>query len=184
MGEGRRFHIVADGSPETAGDEVDQRDTRSAQRKIVLLDLENMLFGQHETQRSTQDRSEEILRLAEARRPTDMVIVGCNPNLAFSAKDLFPLARIVTGHGKDGADRALIDTLDLQHAAERFAELCIVSGDHAFAEIAHAARKAGMRVRVVAPHFGLSTALRVYADTAIMLPEEPAEETNGGALAA
>ena len=115
MGEGRRFHIVSEGRPDG---ERDQRDGKS--RKIVLLDLENMLFGDHESESTTKDRSQEILRLAEARRPTDMVIVGCNPHLAFSAKDLFPLARIVTGKGHDGADRALIDTIDLKHAAERF----------------------------------------------------------------
>jgi len=57
------------------------------------------------------------------------------------------------------------------HTAERYSELCIVSGDHAFGNLALAARRAGMNVRVVAPHAGLSTALRVYADTAVLLPE-------------
>ena len=138
-------------------------------RKIVLIDMENMLFGAHE---HSQDlRTEEILNLAEARRPSDLIIVGCNPQLAFQARNHFPKARIVTGHGEDGADRALIETLDLAHAADRFTELCIVSGDNAFASIAHAARREGLEVRVVAPHFGLSTELRVQADMTVLLPE-------------
>ena len=171
MGNECRFHIVPAGSSdsEIAGE---RRQTGDANRKIVIIDLENMMFGDHASS-SRPDRSQEILDLAEARRPTDMVIVGCNPRLAFSAKSLFPNSQIVTGHGKDGADRALIDTLDLNHAADRFDELCIVSGDHAFAPIAHAARQQGLRIRIVAPRFGMSTALRVYADTAVHLPEDP-----------
>lgn len=164
---GCQFHIIAGGGPMDGGNENRRGATPS--RKIVLIDIENMLFGAHE--RSGDVRPWEILCLAEARRPTDMIIVGCNPQLAFLAKEHFPQARIVTGHGKNGADQALIETLDMTHVAERFTELCIVSGDHAFASIAHAARKAGLRVRVVGPHLGLSTELRVQADTAVLLPE-------------
>jgi uncharacterized LabA/DUF88 family protein len=154
---------------------VEATDDRRAvgSRKIVLIDLENMLFGKHEgSEPNRSDRSAEILSLAQARRPGDMLIVGCNPHLAFLANDHFPGAQIVTGRGKDGADLALIEAIDASHAAKRFSELCIVSGDHAFSEIAHAARKAGLAVRVVAPHAGLSTALRVYADTTVLLPEQ------------
>lgn len=138
-------------------------------RKIVLIDLENVLFGNHTE--GGPDRSVEILDLAQARRPDDMLIVGCNPHLAFLADEHFHGAKIVTRKGKDGADQALIEAIDTSHVAERYDELCIVSGDHAFCEIAYAARKAGLTVRVVAPHAGLSTALRVYADTAVVLPE-------------
>jgi len=148
----------------------DNRGSRS--RKIVLIDIENMLFGNHrdaEIERS--DRGGQILDLAESRRRTDHLIVGCNPQLAFVAKELFPNARIVTGRGKDGADRALVATIEPSHAALRFSELCIVSGDHAFTELAREARIAGLSVRVVAPHAGLSTALRLQANTSILLPE-------------
>lgn len=153
----------------------DRRKRNDGSRKIVLIDLENMLFGHHQGSDAQRrpDRSAEILSLAQARRPGDMLIVGCNPHLAFLANEHFPGAKIVTGKGKDGADQALIDAVDATHAADRYSELCIVSGDHAFSEIAHAARRAGLRVRVVAPHAGLSTALRVYADTTVILPEAP-----------
>jgi len=164
----RLFHIIAGREAESTPAQVERRGT-NATRKIVLLDLENMMFGRHEDHAAERSLSEEVLRLAEARRPSDMVILGCNPHLAFSAKTLFPGAQIVTGKGKDGADLALIETIDLDHASDRFDELCIVSGDNAFAPVAHAARKAGMQVRVVAPHFGLSTALRVYAHTSVIL---------------
>lgn len=144
----------------------------SRSRKVVLVDLENMLFGQHETPLEVvEHRSAQILSLAEARRPTDQVIVGCNPQLAFIARELFPNARLVTGTGKDGADLALLATVDPEHIAQRFSELCIVSGDHVFSVLAHDARIAGLGVRVVAPHAGLSTSLRLQANTSILLPE-------------
>lgn len=156
----------------------------SKSRKIVLIDLENMLFGQHvgAVDGEPINRSAEILSLAQARRPEDTIIVGCNPQLAFLAHDLFPVSQIVVGKGKDGADHALIDALDLDRAVERYAEICIVSGDNAFCAIAHPARAAGLAVRIVAPHAGLSTALRVYADTAVFLPEP--DEDAGEDLAA
>lgn len=154
-----------------------QHDRRAdGSRKIVLIDMENMLFGSH-AEGNRVDRSVEILELAEARRPHDMLIVGCNPHLAFLASEHFPGAKIVTGKGKDGADQALIDAIDASHAAGRYDELVIVSGDHAFCEVAHEARKVGLTVRVVAPHAGMSTALRVYADTAVILPEAPDDTT-------
>ncbi len=149
-------------------------DTReSISRKLVLVDLENILFGAHQTASDLEvsDRSAAIRTLAEARRPTDQLIVGCNPHLAFAARAACPHARLVTRIGADGADSALIDQLDTRHAADRFTELCIVSGDHAFADVALEARRAGLSVRVIAPRFGLSLALRHHADLALMLPE-------------
>lgn len=154
---------------------------RERTRKIVLIDLENMLFGDHHAHDGSLDISTEtILALAEARRPTDHLIVGCNPQLAFQARELFPAASIVTGRGKDGADRALLESLDLGHAAERFDELCIVSGDHAFTGLARKSRLEGMAVRVVAPHAGLSTALRLQANLSIFVPRETAALNLGG----
>lgn len=159
---------------------IGQTKRRDDSRKIVLIDLENMLFGDHEASDGPEpEMGAKILNLAEARRPTDLLIVGCNPQLAFVAKDLFPAARIVTGKGKDGADLALIETIDPSHAADRFSELCIVSGDHAFTELAYEARLAGLAVRVVAPHAGLSTALRLQANTSIFLPEGVQAEIGG-----
>lgn len=159
-------------------DTVDHDTREQLSRKIVLIDLENMLFGDHESHLAQSNQSgAQILSLAEARRPTDQLIVGCNPQLAFVAKDLFPTARIVTGKGKDGADLALVATIDLDHAATRFSELCIVSGDHAFTELARYARRAGLAVRVVAPHAGLSTELRLQANMSILLPQAPEVST-------
>lgn len=150
---------------------------RTPNRKLVVVDLENVLFGVHAQLVGADLRSQTqlILDLAQARRLDDQLIVGCNPHLAFAAKAAFPRAQLLTRTGADGADRALIEHLDIAHVADRYQELCIVSGDHAFAELAHEARSNGLTTRVVAPHHGLSTALRLQADVAVRLPR-PAEE--------
>ncbi|MGI9608346.1 MAG: NYN domain-containing protein [Acidimicrobiales bacterium] len=141
-------------------------------RKLVLVDIENLLFGAHArtAEGVLREQSDLILQIAQARRPTDQLVVGCNPRLAFSARAAFPTAQLVTRIGADGADMALIEQVDSTHAAERFTELCIVSGDNAFADVAHEVRQAGMLVRVVAPRFGLSAALRLQSDIAVYLP--------------
>ena len=163
----------------------EQQNREGPSRKIVLLDLENVLFGKHaefvSNGAANNPLSLELLRLAQAQRPEDMVVVGCNPRLAFAARSLFPSAQLVTGRGRDGADQALLQTVDISHAARRFTELCIVSGDHAFAAVAQDARRAGLFVRVVGPRFGLSTELRVSADRAVLLAEN---QDNEGQVAA
>ena len=128
-----------------------QRDQRS--RKLVLVDLENVLFGRHETTDLSvlRERSSELQALAQARRSEDQLLVGCNPQLVFAARGAFPRAKIVVGKGADGADRALLDAFDLDVAFRRFSEVCIVSGDHAFADLAYEVRQAGLDLRVLAP---------------------------------
>ena len=145
---------------------------RTPNRKLVVVDLENVLFGVHERLMGADLRAqtEMILDLAQARRADDQLIVGCNPHLAFAARAAFPKAQLLTRTGADGADRALIEHLDIAHVASRYNELCIVSGDHAFSDLAHEARWNGLTTRVVAPHMGLSAALRLQADVAVRLP--------------
>lgn len=147
----------------------DARTERS--RKIVLVDIENVLDGFHAIA-STDEivrRAVQILGTAEARRPSDQVIVGCNPQLAFAVATAFPGAQIVVGRGHDGADNALIDKFDPDNAAERFTELCIVSGDRAFATITHAAAMRDMTTRVIASQ-GASALLLASATRSLTIP--------------
>ncbi len=157
---------------------------RTPNRKLVVVDLENVLFGVHEQLMGADLRTQtdQILGLAEARREDDQLIVGCNPHLAFAARAAFPSAQLLTRKGADGADRALIEHLDVAHVAARYHEVSIVSGDHAFADLAHEARWNGLTTRVVAPHQGLSAALRLQADIAVRLPK-PAEGWSDAAAA-
>lgn len=143
----------------------------SLHRKLVLVDLENLLFGEHEEEDLPilNTRSRQIRDLAQARRDEDQLVIGCNPHLAFAARSAFPRAKIVVGSGPDGADNALLRSFDLSVAQRRFHEVCIVSGDHAFADLAQQVRLGGLGVRIVAPKFGLSDQLRLQATKTILL---------------
>lgn len=145
------------------------RDLRS--RKLVLVDFENVLFGQHESTDLSvlSQRSKEVHALVCARRSQDQFLVGCNPELVFAARSVFPRAKIVVGKGVDGADQALLNAFDLDVAFRRFSEVCIVSGDHAFADLAYKVRQAGLDLSVLAPKFGLSTDLRLQATSTTLL---------------
>lgn len=141
-------------------------------RKLLVIDLENLLYGQH---KSTPidvlaAQAEAIRFAAQARRATDQLIVGCNPQLLFSARGAFPDAQLVSGKGKDGADLALLDKLEAEHVASRFSELCIVSGDHTFSDIARDVRRFGASVRVLGPRGGISQNLRLAADHTLLIP--------------
>ncbi len=142
-----------------------------APRSFVVIDLENLLHGKHRTldPAAIGAQAAQILAAAHGRRPGDHLLVGCNPHLAFSAKDTFPSARLVVGRGADGADRALLDAIDDAVIDRQFSGLSIVSGDHAFAELAIRTRARGLPVRVVAPRHGLSAALRLAADVTAMI---------------
>ncbi len=168
--------------PEGRGHPADRRTTD--QRSFVVVDFENLLFGEHETTSHDllEARARDILTAAHGQRPGDHLLVGCNPRLAFAARAAFPGARLVVGSGADGADKALLRAIDGEVIVRRFGELNIVSGDHIFAELAHRSRARGVPVRVVAPRNGLATRLRLVADVATVL--SPPESSNSIAAAA
>ena len=86
-------------------------------------------------------------------------------------KAAFPGAQLRHGRGHDGADRALIENFDIDHAAKRFDAVVIGSGDHAFIDVAYRARQRGLKVVVVSRPASLSRALATYADLVIDVPE-------------
>lgn len=56
---------------------------------------------------------------------------------------LAPGLRILVRDGRDGADEALIDMVDVEHLAKRFERLVIASGDGKFADVTAAAQCGG-----------------------------------------
>ena len=82
----------------------------------------------------------------------DSVIVASGPTLAKVAA--FELSnfnlRYHIRSGIDGADTALLDQIDLSHAARRFEWLIVASGDGIFAPLMEQARSNGIKVWHVA----------------------------------
>jgi hypothetical protein len=120
-------------------------------RRLHLLDLENLL-------RDPDATAQDVIRFWEIYTGTaipigaaDQILVATGIHLAKTAWFVLPAHRIqwrVRG-GVDGADRVLLDACNLPHTADRFDELVTGTGDHAFTDLAIAARNLGLRTHQV-----------------------------------
>lgn len=145
----------------------------SRKRRFFLLDIENPTRGA----RATRDEVASLWALLKAKAPgiapRDHVVVGASRSVARKYRSTIHGANVkwvVGANAPDAADRALLGAIDLYRVARNYDELVIVSGDHAFAELARRAKTFGLSVCVVtAEHRGqrtmLSRELAVAADT-------------------
>ena len=89
---------------------------------------------------------------------------------------VFP-GRLHVRSGRDGAETALLESIDLVHISTRFSRLIIASADRTFTEAADEARRLGMTVWQVTGRGGLSRELSRVTDLRmrLRLPRPPAE---------
>ena len=131
---------------------------------MFLIDLENLIEGGPRAVASRH--ADAIQRFQEVARPSqrDHLIVGVNPALMLVAFTAFPSGRVVVGGGKDGADHAILHTIDpIESCATLYYRLVIASGDGIFADAAARFAHLGLRVDVVARGGTVSRALATAA---------------------
>jgi hypothetical protein len=138
-------------------------------RAIHLVDVENIFALTHG--KAVKPQVGSIYNTLAPVGPEDLVMVAADITRIFEATVAFPGAWVRPGRGHDGADRALIENFDIDHAAKRFDAVVIGSGDHAFIDVAYRARQRGLKVVVVSRPASLSRALATYADLVIDVPE-------------
>lgn len=145
----------------------------SWKRRYVLVDIENPTCGA-KTAIGEVAALWQVLKLqAPGITPFDHVVVGASRMVVrkYRAAIHGPNVRWVVGaDATDGADRALLTAIDLRRVARDYDELVIVSGDHAFADLARKAKLAGLGVQVVTAEHPqqrsmLSRELAAAADT-------------------
>ena len=73
----------------------------------------------------------------------------------------WPGTKVLAGHGRDGADKALLEFADVRHIATRYDRVVVGSGDHIFAPLVSELMAAGVMVTVVAPSKSIAWALRL-----------------------
>ncbi len=135
-----------------------------AARRLHLLDIENLCGTSHLT-------ASMVAYVLDAYRreigigPSDHVVVGVSHHNALAAGRLVPDARICVRSGVDGADLALLDILEGEQVQDRFAEICLGTGDGIFADPTAAMAGRGARIRVVAGFGTASRRLRLAAGT-------------------
>lgn len=127
-------------------------ETHTRPRRYVLVDIENLTQGAT----ATPEKLAELWKLIRNQAPgftsNDHVVVGAARSVVRKYRGVIhgPNVKWVVGaDAPDGADRALLSAIDLYRTARDFDELVIMSGDHAFAELAVQARTIGLKVRVV-----------------------------------
>ena len=137
-------------------------DTITAARRLHLLDVENLVGhgrpGLHDLHICC-DTYRDLGLLMDH----DLVVIGCNPGPVFDVSACWGNARLVTRHGVDGADLALLDVLLHEQVDQRFTEIVLASGDGIFADAIADLQGRGVAVTVVAAADSLSRRLRLAA---------------------
>ena len=121
-------------------------------RRYFLVDIENPTRGAKATCEEVATFWNILKGQAPGIAPHDHVVVGASRGVAerYRASITGANVRWVTGaNAPDGADRALLGAIDLYRVARHYDELVIVSGDHAFADLASRAKAFGLSVQVV-----------------------------------
>jgi hypothetical protein len=142
-------------------------------RTAHLIDLENLVgSGRFGVSEATACRSAyDALGLI---RPGDHVIVACNPFSAIHVRSPWQGARLLTGHGADGADLALLDAISHERFQHRYDRIVLGSGDGIFTEAVATFRRKVQDVVVVGRPGSIARRLRFAAGRQVVelpLPE-------------
>lgn len=143
----------------------------SRRRRYILVDIENPTRGAKATGEEVARFWEILKQEAPGIAPHDHVVVGASRRVArkYRAMITGPNVKWVIGaDAPDGADRALLAAIDLYQVARDYDEVVIVSGDHAFIDLAVRAKSRGLSVQVVTAEQpgGRSMLARGLADAA------------------
>lgn len=124
----------------------------SRKRRFFLIDLENPTHGAKASPADVAKFWRLLKEQAPGVAPRDHVVIGTSRGVAVRYRPAVegPNVKWVVGaNAKNGADRALLAAIDVFDVARRYDELVIVSGDHAFAQLARKAKRLGLAVHVV-----------------------------------
>ena len=137
-------------------------------RTFHVIDVENLIGEQHIL--PIDSAFGPVYRRVTGASPQDLLLVGADHHHAFGLRRAFPSAQVVIGRGTDGADDALIHSVDLRTVARGHDTIVIATGDHRFAGLAHGARLAGLEVVVVSQPRSLNRLLAAEADRVLEFP--------------
>ena len=135
-------------------------------RKLVLVDLDN-LSGMRDLGPAEWRELLRHLWIELGTAEDDQVIISmCRHTMAIAMPVLVGVpAQLLARDGKDGAEIAIRDAVNIRHAAERFEVLVIASGDHFFTQMARQAQRRHMYIwQVCSTRAGCAMTLRRTAD--------------------
>lgn len=150
-------------------------------RRYILVDIENPTRGAKVTSADVAEFWNILKRQAPGIAPRDHVVVGASRMVVRKYRAAIQGANVkwvVGADAPDGADRALLAAVDLRSVARGYDELVIISGDHAFSDLARRAKKFGLTVHVVTAqhpehHSMMSRELSAAADLHTLIRLQP-----------
>lgn len=153
-------------------------------RRYVLFDVENPTHGAKATCTELGELWSTLTQQAPGITRHDHVVVGAARHVVHKYRAAIHGANVkwvVGADAPDGADHALLAAIDLRRVARDFDELVIISGDHAFANLARRAKALGLTVHVVTAEqehrSTLSRELAAAADTHALVRLAPCTPT-------
>lgn len=135
-----------------------------------IVDIENLCAGQVSEHCADVWKCYTDLVGVDAN---DQITVAANRNNALPAFFALPptARRLLVPNEPDAADRALVDSVDVERIVRRHRAVVIASGDGYFAALARTLRGAGVEVIQVATRgVGISADLYVNCDELVTLP--------------
>lgn len=140
-------------------------------RRLVVVDVENIAGGPCKTEAAVAWVRQRLMDVG-AVTGDDMVTVGVDECGLASVAWAWQGARAVYGHGRDGADRALLDVL-AERIPQRYDSVVLASGDGIFTDVVSELVGRRVHVTVVAHESGLSRALQTAANRCVLLSGSP-----------
>lgn len=121
-------------------------------RRYILVDIENPTCGAKATPSEVAAFWNVLKQQAPGLAPHDHIVIGASRMVVRkyrAAIDGPNIKWVVGADAPDGADRTLLAAIDLRQVARKYDELLIVSGDHAFTDLAYRAKAVGLTVHVI-----------------------------------
>ena len=139
-------------------------------RTLHLLDIENLAGGRVTIERCRRIWDEYVTVVGV--RPNDQIVSAVAGRNAAAAAFGLPtrLRRVIGRDVKDGADRALMEAIDIGHVASRFEHVVIGSGDHFFVPAARQLRLLGCDVSLALGAAKVAAALYLCCRSSFTLP--------------
>lgn len=104
-------------------------------RRIVLIDIENIVGGGVQMPEQVQ-AAQAAIAAAVVPRHDDQIVIACGRfSVDVVGFEWRGPRRLVFRAGTNGADLELLDILETERVGYRFTEIVLVSGDGIFAEV-------------------------------------------------
>jgi hypothetical protein len=142
-------------------------------RRLVVVDVENIAGGPCKTEAAVAWVRQRLAQVG-ALASDDMVTVAVDECGLAAVAWAWEGARPVYGHGRDGADNALLEVL-ADRIPQRYGAVVLASGDGIFTEAVSALVAHGVDVTVVAHEISLSNRLRAAASRCVLLSKRSAD---------